>query len=349
MKAISRVIISIIICSQFAFPDSNKSMLKPTVEEFKLFDTAKYKLGNLGIDAFKHIDSSALTELRFWQRLPSQPAQSTVSDSVRMVNFGYSFRDKVIPDFHGVAFDIYFKNKLISQNNVEVSSARIDTVVHSCLFNTSIYTPGERRDFCFFNDHKLKYDDLRMFHLSPELLNGKPFYLIRNSAINKSDSSLYFTQPPPFNGTINEPRPQMSYEFILLWGKEIKYRFKYPYSAYWHPFADQWGYKTLVMNNGWAFQILGKMIVNGVDISAKNGYSECFDSWKLNDKIFFFYKKSNYFGTHYADTCLPQKYDQIFHTGCCESSALNPRFYNDKAMSFFAVKDNYWYLVIVHF
>ena len=332
-----------------SFADSSTINLKPIVEEYKLNDTAIYHPGRLAIDAYKYIDSSILTKLKILRNIPDQSVQNKLSDSVRMAKLGYSFKYKVIPEFNGIAFDIYFKNKLVSQNNFELSSVQIDTIFNSCLFKSLIHTPGINIYKTFFNRQVLNFDDLKNNNLSPKLLKGKPIYLIRNPSINKSDSLLYFSQPQFINGIIKEPKPKMNYEFNLFWGKEIIYRLKYPYDAFWHPFAEQFGYQILTMQNGWAFHVLDKVVVNGIDISDKNDFSESFDSWILNDRPFFFFKKENYYGMYYDNYCLPQKYDNIYHKGCCESSVINPRFYYGNAFSFFAVKGNSWYLVIVHF
>jgi hypothetical protein len=343
----------ICLLSQYVIPSSIKKPCIPIIDEIQLGDTLTL---NKNLEDFLgKSDSVIRLRLNNWFYSNSSSVDKPVPDSIKFIQAGYSFVPKLVrmndsTDQNG--FDLYRGKTCIAKNLVRPDWCPIeyDTSYHSYILPAYHYSEGQTTGTFVYNDNVIYSDNLSRFGTTPKLFKGKPLYIVRSNSIIKSDSLSFFNLTyPDFSQNGSDPKFKVSYPFTIKLGSKVVFCFKYSFVEYLDLFPEHINCRTLVFNNGWSFEYKNHMVINGIDVANKNGYSECFYSGVIDESIFFFYKKDNYYGIQYNDYCFPVKYDNVFYNGCCSQGFINPRYaQSKKAVRFFAVKGNYWYLVIVH-
>jgi hypothetical protein len=94
----------------------------------------------------------------------------------------------------------------------------------------------------------------------------------------------------------------------------------------------------------WVLEVEGKVLIDGKSLNEERGYDEIFNWRLLNGQPFYFFKKGNSIGISYAGKVLEQKYDDVVHYKCCETSMYNPTNY-ETLVQIHALRDGTWYYV----
>lgn len=118
------------------------------------------------------------------------------------------------------------------------------------------------------------------------------------------------------------------------------------------PTGPRWGLWTY--DDHWVLEVarcrvassatVGQIIRDGVSLNKQHGYQESFGFQLLNDKPFYFLKKSGQLGISYDDREIPLGYTRVSHYQCCSGSVLNLRS-SRTMVAFFAQRDGTRYYV----
>ncbi len=97
----------------------------------------------------------------------------------------------------------------------------------------------------------------------------------------------------------------------------------------------------------WLLEVADVFIKDGVVLNQQLSYSELF-TWRLiNDQPFYFFRQGDRVYLSYNDITLPQTYERVLHEPSCCSGAMVNMTLADDALGFFALRESYWYYVIV--
>lgn len=343
-----------IVYFQAVFALSATDNVLPLIEEFRLGDTIRLKdAGALEGIVHREMDSLTKAKIHFWFR-SDVPDNNQETDSAKLFKLGYSVKPKTLfldDTTSRQGFDLYRGKKCIADNLLRfdpLPPVEIDTIHHAYILVAHQYKAGKLTGTFIYNDKIMFSDNLGIFWVFPKLYKGKPLYIARSPSVNKTDSITFFNLSySDFSGNESDPKFNVQYSFDLMIGAKVMFRFDYAFKEYLALFPEAIDHRTYVFNDSWAFELKNQMVINGVDVAKKNAYSECFDSWHMKGKPFFFFKKDDYYGIHYGNESLSVHYDRIFHDGCCSSAMLNP-CYSEKAAFFYALKGDCWYYVVVH-
>ena len=100
--------------------------------------------------------------------------------------------------------------------------------------------------------------------------------------------------------------------------------------------------KLSIKDTNWILEYSDDIIVNGISIKEKNGYSKTFDYCYINDKPFYFYEKDSLVYISYDNKTLPYSYKEVFHYGCCAYFALNLETYKNMIWFHAQKEDGNW-------
>ena len=88
----------------------------------------------------------------------------------------------------------------------------------------------------------------------------------------------------------------------------------------------------------------GQIIRDGQSLNEQQGYQESFGFQLLNEKPFYFYKRTGQLGVSYGGQEIPLRYTHISHYQCCSGAAANLRS-SQSMVAFFARRDGTRYYV----
>ncbi len=94
------------------------------------------------------------------------------------------------------------------------------------------------------------------------------------------------------------------------------------------------------------YQLTGQLVQDGISLNEEMQLEDAFGFQWLNNKPFYFFKKTGDLYLSYDGEQIGLGYDHIPHYGCCSAAVLNPAAYPDM-VAFFAVRDHQWYYVEV--
>ncbi len=116
-------------------------------------------------------------------------------------------------------------------------------------------------------------------------------------------------------------------------------------STFWDNLIAFWGY-----DNHWVVEYICNgqqgIVLDGQYLNTIYGYSSSFASYLVSEKLFFFFKRDNSLGFYYDGIEYPLSFDDVSYHFCCEASAVNPEFYNDK-LTFVGIQDDVRYYAIM--
>ena len=94
----------------------------------------------------------------------------------------------------------------------------------------------------------------------------------------------------------------------------------------------------------WILEYDNNVIINGVNIGEKNGYSKVFSYSRIGGKPFYFFEKDGKTRMSYDGRVLPNEYDDVIHYKCCEPANFNVGR-SDSMVWFYALRGGFWYYV----
>lgn len=96
--------------------------------------------------------------------------------------------------------------------------------------------------------------------------------------------------------------------------------------------------------NDWVVEHFNHVVVGGRDLNKELGYDKIFHYRIMDNRIFYFFEKDGVVRISFDGEIQPNQYDKIHHYWCCSPFMFNPTHY-EYYMTFFALKDGYWYYV----
>lgn len=97
--------------------------------------------------------------------------------------------------------------------------------------------------------------------------------------------------------------------------------------------------------NNWVVEYADHIIVNGIDLNHKFGYSKSYGFSFYKGKPIYFYEKNGFLGINLDSIAILTNYKEALHYLCCEPSVFNPKI-NDCQICIYTKKDHFWYLIV---
>ncbi|HSJ57137.1 MAG TPA: hypothetical protein VLC95_08145 [Anaerolineae bacterium] len=171
--------------------------------------------------------------------------------------------------------------------------------------------------------------------------SGHPYLLVTEEWVDnwQADTSAFL--PPVYAGdemVAVEVTPAVDLTYVVVRGGEAVYSggatmtVDMPVRS-----LSGWG-------EHWALEVDDQVIVDGVDLGAREGYDAVFGFHVVGGEPFYFYRQDDTVYMSYAGETLPETYDQVVHDECCEPSMFNAQG-NERMVWFHALRDGVWYYV----
>lgn len=131
----------------------------------------------------------------------------------------------------------------------------------------------------------------------------------------------------------------MEEEFIIECKGEVIYR------GIGRGWPTDWTIKAFfAWESNWIVEHFNHVVVSGQDLNEELGYDKIFHYRIMDNRIFYFFEKDGVVRISFDGQIQPNQYDKIHHYWCCSPFMFNPTHY-EYYVTFFAIKDGYWYYV----
>lgn len=103
-------------------------------------------------------------------------------------------------------------------------------------------------------------------------------------------------------------------------------------------------YAFFPWENQWIMEYWNHVVIDGIELNDILNYDKIFFYRIVDGRIFYFYERDGTVYLNFDGITQLNQYDYIVHYFCCEPYVLNPE-HHEYYVSFFAIRDGYWYYV----
>jgi hypothetical protein len=131
--------------------------------------------------------------------------------------------------------------------------------------------------------------------------------------------------------------------YLVFRGRDVVYRGSVPSNWATPPI-----YTLAVWQNSWLVEVHDELIVDGVSLNQKMGYSRVFNWVLWRNQPFYFFELDHVTQISYGGVVLSVAYDEVAHNLCC-SEAMHTIINCTDEVSFYAKRGPKWYYVQLTF
>ncbi len=297
------------------------------IEEYQIVSADIATPDNIGFK--KYIDPNIHEKRSKWRKFTKEFFGENDIEKMNNILNDHDYHFQVIKEMNGNQSDYSFcyKDSVILQKIFNIRGFDYDKKNNSFIFIVRQWDNHRSKQYKFYFDGKIldmkSYSDISRI----------PFYFTPIIVDTKVIEIVYIGKKHKYYGL----------------GDTLKYAVKVNSEVVTHFTTVQKTVDSPVKsfyqnNNDWILEYEDNAIVNGFRICEKYDLDKIFSFVYLGSKPFFFFDDNNHISISYNEENYNTKYDEVIHYKCCEPSLFNV-WNNNVMVSFFALRDGYWYYV----
>ena len=95
----------------------------------------------------------------------------------------------------------------------------------------------------------------------------------------------------------------------------------------------------------WALETVGRIVIDGQDLNAVNGYDASYEFHLLGGKPLFFFEQAGKLNVSYDGRTAVLPFQSVPHYGCCSGGMENPLQMGDQLMLLYASQGGNWFYI----
>lgn len=277
----------------------------------------------------KYIDPNIHEKRKKWRKFTKEFFGENDIENMNNILNDHDYHFQVIKEMNGNQSDYSFcyKDSVILQKIFNIRGFDYDKKNNSFIFIAKQWNNHRSKQYKFYFDSKI----LEMKSYSD--INRIPFYFTPIIVDTKVIEIVYIGKKHKYYGLGD------TLKYAVKVNSEVVTRFTTIQKTVDSPV------KSFYQNNiDWILEYEDNAIVNGFSICEKYNLDKIFSFVYLKSKPFFFFEENNQISISYNDENYNSEYDEVIHYKCCEPALFNV-WSNNVMVSFFALKDGYWYYV----